>query len=131
MRDVYKKPVSLEMDREERVHYRILSVSPDGASNLFIAKYELLDDERNTFFQFELRVPADVEAVASYWQPLFEQVGTLYERKEDVLAYGYRIKQAIIEAIFKQTKKEAPKKTPAAKLKKEETESVAAESGEG
>ena len=62
MRDVYNKPVSLEMNREERAHYRIVSVEPDqGDGNLFIAKYEILDDEHGEFFPFELRVPKDVK----------------------------------------------------------------------
>ena len=106
MRDVYKKPVSLEMNREVRAHYRIISVEPDpGDGNLFIAKYEILDDEDREFYPFELRVPKDVKPEGEYWKALFEQVGELYGRREESLTYGYKIKQLIFEAIFKQTKK--------------------------
>jgi len=117
------------MDRELRLHYRVDSVLPDEHDeNQFIAKYRILDDDRNEYFPFEIRVPKDVSPAGEYWQPVFEAVEQFYSRKEDILTYSYKIIRLVIEQIFKQTKKAPPKKVPTAKTpnpKKKESKSDA------
>ena len=61
MLDVYSKPISLELNRDLIQHYRIESVMPDEFdSEVFIAKYEVFDDEKKAFYPFEVRVPKAV-----------------------------------------------------------------------
>ena len=118
MKDVYSKPVSPELDRDEKQHYKVVSVSPDAIPGNFVAKYEVLDDEKGEFFPFEIRIPADAGPEHEAFKAVFTHVALLYSRKEDILSYGYKIIHGIISDLFKQTKKEAPKKTPAAKAAK-------------
>ncbi len=126
MRDVYSKPVSLELNSEPIQHYRIESVKQDEFdSNTFIAKYEVLDDEKKTFYPFEVRVPKVAVPEGPYWKPIFESVGVLYSRKEDRLTYGYKIIQLIIDDIYKQTKVAPPKKSPAQVKSEDELDSKA------
>ena len=116
MRNVYDRPVSLELDLKPRLRSRIVSVEPDALdSNYFVAKYEVLNDDRNEYYPFELRVPKDASPGLECWDSVFESVKSFYSRKEDILTYGYRITQQIIEEIFKQTKKAPPKKEAAEK----------------
>jgi hypothetical protein len=109
--DVYSKPVSLELDRNPIQHYKVESVKPDEFDpEVFVAKYEVLDDEKKSFYPFEIRVPKNALPESDSWKPVFDSVSNLYSRKEDKLTYGYKIMQLIIDEIYKQTKQAPPKK---------------------
>jgi hypothetical protein len=111
LKNVYERPISLELGLEPKLRCRVISVEPDAlGAGYFIAKYEVLNDDKDEFYQFEIRVPKEAEPSMECWISVFDSVRSFYSRKEDVLTYSYKLIQQIIDLIFKQTKKAPPKK---------------------